>query len=78
MPWSLATKQQIDPAPQGPIKELRAGWDIAVEFGPAAQIILATARGAVLTWRSLPEPERDPAFRKGPRWPGRTYVIPRT
>ncbi|GGQ13780.1 TetR/AcrR family transcriptional regulator [Streptosporangium pseudovulgare] len=103
----LAAKH-IDPDPQDPIGELRAGWDTAVEFGLAnpalyalmygeparsttafrvglqllmdrirrlavagrlrvredlaAQIIHATARGAVLTWLSLPEPQRDPAL----------------
>ncbi|GAA3201202.1 TetR/AcrR family transcriptional regulator [Nonomuraea roseoviolacea] len=103
----LAAKH-IDPDPQDPIGELRAGWDVAVEFGLAnpalyglmygeparsttvfrfgldilmarirrlavagllrveedlaAQIIQATARGAVLTWLSLPEPQRDPAL----------------
>ncbi|MEU4543463.1 TetR/AcrR family transcriptional regulator [Nonomuraea dietziae] len=103
----LAAKH-IDPDPQDPIKELRVGWDIAVEFGLAnpalyalmygeparsttvfriglellmervrrlavagllrveedlaAQIIHATARGAVLTWLSLPEPQRNPAL----------------
>ncbi|MCH0564136.1 MULTISPECIES: TetR/AcrR family transcriptional regulator [unclassified Streptomyces] len=102
----LASKH-IDPDPQDPLKELRAGWDTAVEFGLAnpalytlmygepvrsavfhiglellrerirrlavagrlrveedlaAQIIHATARGAVLTWLSLPESERDPAL----------------
>ncbi|GAA3218676.1 TetR/AcrR family transcriptional regulator [Nonomuraea helvata] len=102
----LAAKH-IDPDPQDPIKELRVGWDIAVEFGLAnpalyalmygeptrstvfriglellmqrirrlavagllrveedlaAQIIHASARGAVLTWLSLPEPQRNPAL----------------
>ncbi|GAA2915711.1 TetR/AcrR family transcriptional regulator [Streptosporangium fragile] len=102
----LAAKH-IGPDPQDPIRELRVGWDIAVEFGLAnpalyalmygeprfttvfriglellterirrlaaagllrveedlaAQIIHATARGAVLTWLSLPEPQRDPAL----------------
>ncbi|MEU4330067.1 TetR/AcrR family transcriptional regulator [Nonomuraea dietziae] len=103
----LAAKH-IDPDPQDPIKELRVGWDIAVEFGLAnpglyalmygepprsttvfriglellkdrirrlaaagllrveedlaAQIIHATARGAVLTWLSLPEPQRNRAL----------------
>ncbi|MFH8588963.1 TetR/AcrR family transcriptional regulator [Streptomyces celluloflavus] len=104
----LAAKQQIDPAPQDPVKELRDGWDIVVGFGLdnpalytlmygeptrstaifriglellmerirriaaagllrveeglAAQIVHATAGGAVLTWLSVPEPERDPAL----------------
>jgi hypothetical protein len=35
---------------------LRVGEDLA------AQIINATARGAVLTWLSLPEDARDPAL----------------
>ncbi|MER5434638.1 TetR/AcrR family transcriptional regulator [Streptomyces sp. NPDC002588] len=104
----IATKH-VDPDPQDPIEDLRAGWDVAVEFGLAnpalftlmyteptrtasaafeagmeilmgrirrlaaggwlrvndelaAQIIHATARGAVLTWLSLPEDRRDPAL----------------
>ncbi|MEU3275645.1 TetR/AcrR family transcriptional regulator [Streptomyces antibioticus] len=104
----LATKH-VDPDPRDPIEDLRAGWDVAVEFGLAnpalytlmyseptratsaafkagmeilmgrvrrlatggwlrvdeelaAQIIHATARGAVLTWLSLPENRRNPAL----------------
>ncbi|MBQ1089414.1 TetR/AcrR family transcriptional regulator [Streptomyces sp. B93] len=104
----LASKH-IDPDPADPIADLRAGWDVAVEFGLAnpalytlmyseptrtttaahaagmeilrgrvrrlaaggwlrvdedlaVQIIHATARGAVLTWLSLPERERRPAL----------------
>ncbi|WUH92592.1 TetR/AcrR family transcriptional regulator [Streptomyces sp. NBC_00433] len=104
----LATKH-VDPDPQDPIEDLRAGWDFAIEFGLAnpalftlmytepaaitsaafkagmqilmgrvrrlaaggwlrldeelaAQVIHATARGAVLTWLSLPEDRRDPAL----------------
>ncbi|MFF3976122.1 TetR/AcrR family transcriptional regulator [Streptomyces sp. NPDC001828] len=104
----LATKR-VDPDPQDPIEDLRAGWDVAAEFGLAnpalftlmysepsradsaafragmeilrarirrlaaggwlrvdedlaAQIINATARGAVLTWLSLPEERRNPAL----------------
>ncbi len=104
----LASKR-VDPDPPDPIEDLRAGWDLAVEFGlanpalytlmygepstfasPAFQagmeilkgrirrlaaggwlrvgeelavaIIHATARGAVLTWLSLPEERRDPAL----------------
>ncbi|PWI44776.1 TetR/AcrR family transcriptional regulator [Streptomyces sp. ICBB 8177] len=104
----LATKH-VDPEPQDPIEDLRAGWDVAIEFGLAnpalytlmytepsrtssaafkagmeilrgrirrlaaggwlrvdeelaAQIIHATARGAVLTWLSLPQDRRDPAL----------------
>ncbi|MEU6171888.1 TetR/AcrR family transcriptional regulator [Streptantibioticus parmotrematis] len=104
----LATKH-VDPEPEDPIEDLRAGWDVAIEFGLAnpalftlmyteptrtgsaafkagmeilrgrirrlaaggwlrvdeelaAQIINATARGAVLTWLSLPRERRDPAL----------------
>ena len=104
----LASKR-VGPGPPDPIAGLRAGWDVAVEFGLAhpapytlmyteptrtesaafrtgtgismgrirrlaaggwlrvdeelaAQIIHATARGAVLTWLSLPEERRDPAL----------------
>ncbi|WEO93409.1 TetR/AcrR family transcriptional regulator [Streptomyces sp. FXJ1.172] len=104
----LATKH-IDPDPEDPIEDLRAGWDVAIEFGLAnpalftlmyteptrttsaafkagmeilmgrvrrlaaggwlrvdeelaAQIIHATARGAVLTWLSLPQDGRNPAL----------------
>ncbi|MFD0373810.1 TetR/AcrR family transcriptional regulator [Streptomyces sp. NPDC127112] len=104
----LAAKR-VDPDPRDPVEDLRAGWDVAVEFGLAnpalytlmhseptratsaafkagmeilmsrvrrlavsgwlrvdeelaAQIIHATARGAVLTWLSLPENRRDPAL----------------
>ncbi|MEU6608954.1 TetR/AcrR family transcriptional regulator [Streptomyces shenzhenensis] len=104
----LASKH-VDPDPQDPIEDLRAGWDLAVEFGLAnpalyalmygepartpsaafragmeilmgrvrrlaaggwlrvdedlaAQLIHATARGAVLTWLSLPVDRRDPAL----------------
>ncbi|MFI2645865.1 TetR/AcrR family transcriptional regulator [Streptomyces sp. NPDC018610] len=104
----LAAKQQIEPAPHDPLKELRVGWDTVVEFGLAnpalytlmyaeparstavfriglehlmdkirriaaagllrteealaAQIVHATASGAILTWQSVPEAERDPAL----------------
>ncbi|MGP3985804.1 TetR/AcrR family transcriptional regulator [Streptomyces sp. 3N207] len=104
----LAAKH-VAPDPQDPIEDLKAGWDLAVEFGLAnpalytlmyseptretsaafkagMQILLgrirrlavggwlrvdeemavalihATARGAVLTWLSLPEDRRDPAL----------------
>ncbi|MFJ8750911.1 TetR/AcrR family transcriptional regulator [Streptomyces sp. NPDC102441] len=104
----IATKH-IDPDPRDPIEDLRAGWDVSIEFGLAnpalftlmytdptrtdsaafrtgmeilmgrvrrlaaggwlrvdeeiaAQTIHATARGAVLTWLSLPEARRDPAL----------------
>lgn len=102
----IATKH-VDPDPQDPVEDLRAGWDVAIEFGLAnpalftlmyteptrtdsaafragmeilrgrirrlaaggwlrvdeelaAQIIHATARGAVLTWLSLPRDRRNP------------------
>ncbi|MFJ2581496.1 TetR/AcrR family transcriptional regulator [Kitasatospora aureofaciens] len=104
----LAAKH-VDPDPQDPVEDLKAGWDLAVEFGLAnpalytlmysepgnatsaaftagmeilmgrirrlaaggwlrvdeqlaATLIHATARGAVLTWLSLPEDERNPAL----------------
>jgi len=104
----LAAKP-VDPGPQDLIEDLRAGWDLAVEFGLdnpalytlmyseptratsaafkagmeilmgrirrlaaggrlrvdeelALTLIHATARGAVLTWLSLPEDRRDPAL----------------
>ncbi|TDC08271.1 TetR/AcrR family transcriptional regulator [Nonomuraea longispora] len=105
----IETKRAV-PTPDDPVDDLRAGWDLAVEFGLAnpalyamlygeprrgtdspahragmemlhgrirriaaagrlrvdeplaAAIIHATARGAVLTWLSLPEDGRDPAL----------------
>ncbi|MFI7447348.1 TetR/AcrR family transcriptional regulator [Nonomuraea sp. NPDC049714] len=105
----LAAKH-LAPEADDPIEDLRAGWDLAVEFGLsnpalyalmygeprrgttsaafqagmrilvgrihrlaaggwlrvderlAAALIHATARGAVLTWLSLPEDQRDPAL----------------
>ena len=105
----LAAKH-ADARPQDPVEDLRAGWDLAVEFGLvnpelyalmygeprrgtnsaafqagmkillgrihrlatsgqlrvdedlAASLIHATARGAVLTWLSLPDDRRDPAL----------------
>lgn len=101
--------KHVDPEPADLIEDLRAGWDLAVEFGLsnpalytlmysepagtesaafragleilrgrirrlaaggrlrvdeqlAAGIIHATGRGAVLTWLSLPEADRDPAL----------------
>lgn len=105
----LAAKH-ADARPRDPVEDLRAGWDLAVEFGLtnpelyalmygeprrgtdsaafragmeillgrihrlatsgrlrvdedlAASLIHATARGAVLTWLSLPDDRRDPAF----------------
>jgi AcrR family transcriptional regulator len=100
----------VDPDPLDPIDDLRAGWDLAVEFGLAnpalyalmygeprrgttsaafqagmqillgrirrlaaggwlrvdeqlaAALIHATARGAVLTWLSQPDDQRDPVM----------------
>jgi AcrR family transcriptional regulator len=105
----LAAKQ-ADAGPHDPVEDLRAGWDLSVEFGLAnpelyalmygeprrgtnstafhagmqillgrihrlaaggllrvdeelaASLIHATARGAVLTWLSLPDDRRDPAL----------------
>jgi len=104
----LAAKK-VEPEPKDPVEDLRAGWDLAVEFGLdhpalymlmyseparatsaafkagleilrgrihrlavagrlrvdeeiAATLIHATARGAVLTWLSLPEDRRNPAL----------------
>lgn len=105
----LASKRKAK-SPSDPVADLRAGWDLAVEFGisnpelyalmygepkrgttsaaflagmqiltgrinrlavngllrlserMAANVIHATARGAVLTWLSLPENQRDPAL----------------
>lgn len=105
----IATKQ-AQPTRDDPVDDLRAGWDMAVEFGLAnpalyalmygeprrgttspafaagmaillgrirrlaetgwlrvdeslaGSLIHATARGAVLTWLSLPEDRRDPAL----------------
>ncbi|MFE6286647.1 TetR/AcrR family transcriptional regulator [Streptomyces sp. NPDC057877] len=47
---------------RGRIRRLAAGGWLRVDEALAAQIIHATARGAVLTWLSLPEEERDPAL----------------
>lgn len=105
----LAAKH-ADARPRDPVEDLRAGWDLSVEFGLAnpelyalmygeprrgtdsaafragmrilhrrihrlaasgllrvdeelaASLVHATARGAVLTWLSLPEERRDPAL----------------
>jgi AcrR family transcriptional regulator len=104
----LATKH-VDPDPEDAVEDLKAGWDVAIEFGLAnpalftlmytepartgsaafkagmailrgrvrrlaaagrlrldeelaAQTIHAMARGAVLTWLSLPEETRSPAL----------------
>ncbi|MEU1983982.1 TetR/AcrR family transcriptional regulator [Nocardia sp. NPDC019395] len=105
----FVASKKVDPDPVDLIEDLRAGWDLAVEFGLsnpalytlmysepaglesaafragleilhgrvrrlaaagrlrvddriAAGIIHATGRGAVLTWLSLPEADRDPAL----------------
>ncbi|MEG3627976.1 TetR/AcrR family transcriptional regulator [Streptomyces poriticola] len=47
---------------RGRIRRLAAGGRLRVDEELAAQIIHATARGAVLTWLSLPEDRRDPAL----------------
>ncbi|GAA1272502.1 TetR/AcrR family transcriptional regulator [Kitasatospora nipponensis] len=46
----------------GRIRRLAAGGWLRVDEDLAAQIIHATARGAVLTWLSLPRARRDPAL----------------
>lgn len=46
----------------GRVRRLAAGGRLRVDEDLAASIIHATARGAVLTWPSLPEPGRDPAL----------------
>ncbi|MFF1922679.1 TetR/AcrR family transcriptional regulator [Streptomyces sp. NPDC058221] len=46
----------------GRIRRLAAGGWLRVDEGLAAGIIHATARGAVLTWLSLPDDRRDPAL----------------
>jgi AcrR family transcriptional regulator len=106
---SFLAAKHVDEKLADPIADLRAGWDLAVEFGLAnpalytlmygeparsasaafktgtgilmgrirrlaeggwlrvseelaAQVIRATAHGAVFTWLSLPEETRDPAL----------------
>ncbi|MEU7403948.1 TetR/AcrR family transcriptional regulator [Streptomyces sp. NPDC044948] len=46
----------------GRMRRLASGGWLRVDEELAAQIIHATARGAVLTWLSLPEDRRDPAL----------------
>ena len=46
----------------GRVRRLAAGGWLRVDEELAAMIIHATARGAVLTWLSLPEDRRDPAL----------------
>lgn len=107
---AFVASKLVDARPEDPIEDLRAGWDLAVEFGLtnpalyalmygeprrgttsaafragmeillgrihrlaaggwlrvderlAAALIHATARGAVLTWLSLPAEQRDRAL----------------
>jgi AcrR family transcriptional regulator len=107
---TFLARKRTATSPSDPVADLRAGWDLAVEFGisnpelyalmygepkrgttsaaflagmqiltgrinrlavngllrlsegMAATVIHATARGAVLTWLSLPEDQRDPAL----------------
>ncbi|MER7841329.1 TetR/AcrR family transcriptional regulator [Streptomyces sp. NPDC096040] len=49
---------------KGRVRRLAAGGRLRVSETLAANVIHATARGAVLTWLSLPESERDPALLK--------------
>ncbi|MFD5966121.1 hypothetical protein ACFWGR_07840 [Streptomyces sp. NPDC060311] len=46
----------------GRMRRLAAGGWLRVDEELGAQIIHATARGAVLTWLSQPEDRRDPAL----------------
>ncbi|WP_405401490.1 TetR/AcrR family transcriptional regulator [Streptomyces sp. NBC_01104] len=46
----------------GRVRRLAAGGWLRVDEELAAMIIHATARGAVLTWLSMPEDRRDPAL----------------
>ncbi|MFG3245087.1 TetR/AcrR family transcriptional regulator [Streptomyces sp. NPDC048187] len=46
----------------GRMRRLAAGGLLRVDEELAAQVVHATARGAVLTWLSLPEKRRDPAL----------------
>ena len=107
---TFMTGKHLDPDSPDPVEDLRAGWDLAVEFGLnnpalyalmygeprrgttsaafragmeillgrihrlaadgwlrvdeqlAGALIHATARGAVLTWLSMPSNQRDPAL----------------
>ena len=47
---------------RGRIRRLAAGGWLRVDEELAVQIINATARGAVLTWLSLPQDRRNPAL----------------
>jgi AcrR family transcriptional regulator len=44
------------------IRRIAAAGLLRTEEGLAAQIVHATTSGAVLTWQSIPEPERDTAL----------------
>jgi hypothetical protein len=44
------------------IRRIASAGLLRVEEGLAAQIVHATASGAILTWLSVPEPARDPAL----------------
>ncbi|MEU9644036.1 TetR/AcrR family transcriptional regulator [Streptomyces sp. NPDC048188] len=46
----------------GRMRRLAAGGLLRVDEELAAQVVHATARGAVLTWLSLPEQRRDPTL----------------
>ena len=46
----------------GRIHRLAAGGWLRVDEKLASALIHATARGAVLTWLSLPDDQRDPAL----------------
>ncbi|MEU7039468.1 hypothetical protein AB0A77_00190 [Streptomyces varsoviensis] len=57
----LAAKQQIDPAPQDPVKELCDGWDVVVEFGIANPALLVALRESMITTVTTQEPAvREP------------------
>ncbi|MGW4911367.1 TetR/AcrR family transcriptional regulator [Streptomyces sp. NPDC004270] len=47
---------------KGRVRRLAVGGRLRVSETLAANVIHATARGAVLTWLSMPESERDPAL----------------
>jgi AcrR family transcriptional regulator len=47
---------------KGRVRRLAVGGRLRVGEALAANVIHATARGAVLTWLSMPEAERDPAL----------------
>lgn len=47
---------------RGRVRRLAVGGRLRVGEALAANVIHATARGAVLTWLSMPETDRDPAL----------------